>query len=177
MSALCPRPGRRAAAWRRHDGARAGQGQDRHGRCWTYVRDDRPFGGRAPPAALFYYSRDRSGEHPRQHLAAWTGILQADAYGGYGKLYADGRSPGPSSKRRAGPCPAQVLRAGRYRGQCPTQGPAPSICGRLTDCPGSGPADRRPVRHRAPPQRAVGRSTARRAPATQRPSWPRCKHG
>jgi transposase len=51
------------------------------GRCWTYVRDDRPFGGRAPPAALFFYSRDRSGEHPRQRLATWGGILQADAYG------------------------------------------------------------------------------------------------
>ena len=62
-------------------------------RCWTYVRDDRPFGGRAPPAALFFYSRDRSGEHPRQHLATWTGVLQADAYSGYGKLYAEGRSP------------------------------------------------------------------------------------
>jgi len=57
------------------------------GRCWTYVRDDRPFGGRAPPGAVFFYSRDRSGEHPRQHLATWGGILQADAYGGYGKLY------------------------------------------------------------------------------------------
>jgi transposase len=57
------------------------------GRCWTYVRDDRPFGGRAPPAALFFYSRDRSGEHPRQHLAGWSGILQADAFSGYGKLY------------------------------------------------------------------------------------------
>jgi transposase len=65
------------------------------GRCWTYVRDDRPFGGRAPPAALFFYSRDRSGEHPRQHLAAWSGILQADAYGGYGKLYEAEREPGP----------------------------------------------------------------------------------
>ena len=64
------------------------------GRCWTYVRDDRPFGGRAPPGAVFFYSRDRSGEHPRQHLAAWTGTLQADAYSGYDKLYADGRSPG-----------------------------------------------------------------------------------
>jgi transposase len=63
-------------------------------RCWTYVRDDRPFGGRAPPAALFFYSRDRSGEHPRQHLAAWSGILQADAYGGYGKLYEAERGPG-----------------------------------------------------------------------------------
>ena len=64
------------------------------GRCWTYVRDDRPFGGRAPPAALFFYSRDRAGEHPQRHLASYGGILQADAYGGYGKLYAAGRSPG-----------------------------------------------------------------------------------
>jgi transposase len=71
------------------------KGKTATARCWTYVRDDRPFGGPAPPAALFYYSRDRSGEHPRQHLAAWTGTLQADAYGGYGKLYADGRSQGP----------------------------------------------------------------------------------
>ena len=65
------------------------------GRCWTYVRDDLPFGGRAPPAAVFFYSRDRSGEHPQQHLATWTGILQADAYGGYGKLYNAERRPGP----------------------------------------------------------------------------------
>jgi transposase len=64
-------------------------------RCWTYVRDDGPFGGPAPPAALFFYSRDRSGEHPQQHLAGWTGILQADAYGGYGKLYGAARTPGP----------------------------------------------------------------------------------
>src|SRR5262249_16374897 len=65
------------------------------GRCWTYVRDDRPFGGRAPPAALFFYSRDRSGEHPRQHLAGWSGILQADAFSGYGKLYEAGGGPAP----------------------------------------------------------------------------------
>lgn len=64
-------------------------------RLWTYVRDDRPFGGRSPPAALFYYSRDRAGEHPVHHLASYSGILQADAYGGYGRLYQEGRSPGP----------------------------------------------------------------------------------
>jgi transposase len=64
------------------------------GRCWVYVRDDRPFGGRAPPAAMFYYSRDRTGEHPRSHLTNWSGILQADAYGGYTQLYAADRSPG-----------------------------------------------------------------------------------
>jgi len=64
-------------------------------RLWTYVRDDRPFGGPAPPAAVFYYSRDRGGEHPQAHLANYAGILQADAYGGYGKLYEADRRPGP----------------------------------------------------------------------------------
>jgi transposase len=63
-------------------------------RSWVYVRDDRPFGGPAPPAAVFYYSRDRRGEHPQNHLANYAGILQADAYGGYGKLYEPGRVPG-----------------------------------------------------------------------------------
>ncbi len=60
-----------------------------------YVRDDKPFGGPAPPAAVFYYSRDRAGEHPQAHLANYSGIFQADAYSGYGKLYEPGRSPGP----------------------------------------------------------------------------------
>lgn len=64
-------------------------------RLWTYVRDDRPFGGKDPPAAVFYYSRDRAGEHPERHLAGYSGILQADAYSGYGKLYEPDRSPGP----------------------------------------------------------------------------------
>ena len=65
------------------------------GRLWVYVRDDRPFAGPAPPAAVFYYSRDRRAEHPKTHLAEWSGILQADAYGGYGDLYAAGRTPAP----------------------------------------------------------------------------------
>jgi transposase len=65
------------------------------GRCWIYVRDDRPFGGRAPPAAMFYYSRDRGGEHVEEHLARWSGLLQADAYSGYNKLYAADRMPAP----------------------------------------------------------------------------------
>ncbi len=64
-------------------------------RIWTYVCDDRPFGGPAPPAALFYYSRDRRGEHPQTHLAAWSGVLQADAYGGYNRLYEPQRAPRP----------------------------------------------------------------------------------
>jgi transposase len=65
------------------------------GRCWVYVRDDKPFGGPGPPAAMFYYSRDRRGEHPQAHLAGYGGILQADAYDGYNKLYLAGRKPGP----------------------------------------------------------------------------------
>jgi transposase len=65
------------------------------GRLWTYVRDDRPFGGPAPPAAMFHYSRDRGGEHPRRHLADYAGILQADAYAGFNDLYDPGRKPGP----------------------------------------------------------------------------------
>ena len=62
---------------------------------WTYVRDDRPFGGPAPPAAMFRYSRDRTAAHPNQHLAGYAGILQADAYAGYNALYETDRKPGP----------------------------------------------------------------------------------
>ncbi|MFX8844610.1 transposase, partial [Acinetobacter baumannii] len=66
------------------------------GRLWTYVRDDRPFGGRAPPAAIYHYSRDRRGEHPVEHLRAWTsGVLQADAYAGYNDLFRANRQPVP----------------------------------------------------------------------------------
>ena len=71
------------------------KGKTDTGRLWTYVRDDRPFGGPAPPAAMFYYSRDRAGEHPRAHLASYAGLFQADAYGGYGKVYEPNRKPGP----------------------------------------------------------------------------------
>ena len=65
------------------------------GRLWTYVRDDRPFAGPAPPAVMFFYSRDRGGEHPRRHLAGYSGILQADAYAGFNDLYVPLRKPGP----------------------------------------------------------------------------------
>ena len=64
-------------------------------RLWTYVRDDRPFAGGAPPAALFFFSRDREKTHPNRHLGGWQGILQADAYGGYNDLYRTDRAPGP----------------------------------------------------------------------------------
>jgi len=71
------------------------KGKTETGRVWTYVRDDRPFGGKDPPAALYYASRDRSGEHPERHLNGFIGVLQADAYGGYNRLYRSDRRPGP----------------------------------------------------------------------------------
>jgi transposase len=69
-------------------------------RAWVYVRDDAPFGGADPPAALFCYSRDRSSGHPEKHLKTFSGILQADAYAGYNRLYEPDRSPGPVTKER-----------------------------------------------------------------------------
>ena len=71
------------------------KGKTRIGRLWTYVRDDRPFGGPDPPAAVFFYSRDRGAEHPERHLANFVGLMQADAYAGFIKLYAPDRKGGP----------------------------------------------------------------------------------
>ncbi len=71
------------------------KGQCRAGRLWTHVRDDRPFGGKAAPVAMFYYSPTREGEHAERQLAAYTGICQADAYSGFNGLFVDGRKPGP----------------------------------------------------------------------------------
>jgi len=68
-----------------------GAGKTRTGRLWVYVRDERPFAGTRPPAALFFYSPDRKGEHPLGHLKSFTGILHADGYAGFNGLYEGGR--------------------------------------------------------------------------------------
>jgi transposase len=83
------------------------KGKTVKGRIWTYVRDDRPFRGRAPPAALYYASRDRRHEHPARHLHGFTGILQADAYSGYNELYDPSRPQGPITPA---PCWAHARR-------------------------------------------------------------------
>src|SRR5260370_35108256 len=67
-----------------------GTGKTKTGRLWTYVRDDRPSGSLDAPAVWFAYSPDRKGEHPQRHLAHFRGILQADAYAGFNKLYEAG---------------------------------------------------------------------------------------
>jgi transposase len=68
-----------------------GRGKTKTGRLWTYVRDDRPAGGRDPPGVWYRYSPDRKAQHPRTHLRAFHGILQADAYCGFAALYQDER--------------------------------------------------------------------------------------
>ena len=101
------------------------KGKTRTGRLWTYVRDDQPFGGHDPPAAAFFYSRDRGGEHPQLHLASYTGLMQADAYAGFNRLYEAGRKARADHRGGVlGARPAQVLRPGaaqegadRHRGR------------------------------------------------------------
>src|SRR5579863_1697445 len=73
-----------------------GLGRTKTGRLWVYIRDDRPFCGPAPPAAAYFYSPDRGGEHPAAHMAGFTGFLQADGYAGFEGLYDPARArPGP----------------------------------------------------------------------------------
>ena len=59
-----------------------GSGKTKTGRLWVYVRDEPPFAGAHPPAALFRYSVDRKGEHPRVHPKDFTGVIHADGYAG-----------------------------------------------------------------------------------------------
>jgi transposase len=79
------------------------KGKTRIGRLWTYVRDDRPFGGRDPPAAVFFYLPDRTAKHPEQHLASYAGLMQADAYAGFNRLTEQAANLVRSSGQGAGP--------------------------------------------------------------------------
>lgn len=68
-----------------------GNGKTKTGRLWVYVREDRPWADPAPPAVWFQYSPDRKGERPLEHLKDYHGILQADGYAGFNRLYETGR--------------------------------------------------------------------------------------
>jgi transposase len=85
-----------------------GNGKTKMARFWTYVRDNRPSGDSSPPAVWFTYSRDRKGEHPQRHLAKFRGILQADAFAGFDKLYKSGAI-------QEAPCLAHYLESGVIR--------------------------------------------------------------
>src|SRR6476660_2776383 len=141
------------------------KGKTSTGRIWVYVRDDKPFGGPEPPGAVFYYSRDRAGEHPQAHLASYSGIFQADAYGGYGRLYDPGRNAGPILEaacwvhaRRPFFVMADLAENARRKAQGTD----------LAAGAGNSPPDRCPVRDRADHQRSERRKAQGGSPGTQR---------
>ena len=143
------------------------------GRLWTYVRDDRPFAGPAPPAALFRYSRDRRAEHPVEHLTGYGGILQADAYAGYNALFRAGQVAGTADAGALlGAFPTQVLRAGRRRD------PAEAAQGRPRHLAGRGRSrspHRPDLRCRTRHHRHDGRASTGRTPGACRTAGRRAR--
>src|SRR6202023_1057413 len=67
-----------------------GRGRTKTGRLWVYARDDRPWSGPEPPAAVYFYSPDRKAERPAAHLQDFRGVLQVDGYAGFERLTAPG---------------------------------------------------------------------------------------
>ena len=63
-----------------------GTGKTATGRAWTYVRDERPWAGEAPPAAWYRFSADRKAAHPKAHLEGFAGWMHSDGYAGFGAL-------------------------------------------------------------------------------------------
>ena len=70
-----------------------GKGETKTGRIWVYVKDGRPSNDSSPVAACYFYSPDRKGARPEEHLKDFTGTLHADAYSGYNKLYINDDNP------------------------------------------------------------------------------------
>ena len=70
-----------------------GIGKTKTARIWTYVRDGRSHGDKTPPAVCYFYSPDRKGERPAEHLKDYRGVLHADAYAGYNNLYYSHENP------------------------------------------------------------------------------------
>ena len=86
-----------------------GKGRTKTGRLWTYVRDGRPFGDLTPPVACYFYSPDRKGQHPKQYLATFSGVLHADGYAGFRDLSEPARPSEPATILEAA-CWAHVRR-------------------------------------------------------------------
>ncbi len=150
------------------------------GRIWTYVRDDQPFGGKSPPAAVFYYSRDRGGEHPEAHLAQYTGILQADAYAGYNHLYAPGRRPGPitesfcwSHSRRKLFELADIAKAARRKSKGKTPPVISPVALEAVQKIDALFAIERDIKGRTPDERLAARQQASRPLVTELETWMR----
>lgn len=67
-----------------------GRGRTKTGRLWVYARDQRGWGGPAPPAAVYHYAPDRKAERPAAHLGNFKGVLHVDGYAGFERLTANG---------------------------------------------------------------------------------------
>jgi hypothetical protein len=134
------------------------------GYIWTYVRDDRPFGGHAPPAAVYYASRDRRHEHPARHLHAFTGILQADAYSGYNELYDASRPQGAITSAL---CWSHARRQFFELADIAANARRGNNAAAISPITGGGQAHRRAVRHRARDQREPRCRTSARAPGAE----------
>ncbi len=115
-----------------------GTGKTQTARLWTYARDERPWGGDAPPAAWYRFSGDRKGQHPKDHLARYRGWMHADGYAGFEDLYRSGAI-------REVACMAHVRRkfVDIHRSQAPRSPKRPSAGSR-----NSMPSRNRPEGHR-----------------------------
>ncbi len=145
-------------------------GKTRTGRLWAYVRDDKPFGGRAAPAAIFYYSPDRGGEHPEKHLVDYSGLMQAGRLCRLQRPLRCRTQAGADHRGGVlGARAAQVVRAGRAaEGADCDRGRAPhrrALRHRTRDqWPLSGPTRRRPSSTIKAARRRARKMDAPRAP-------------
>ena len=71
-----------------------GKGKTKTGYLWAVLRDDRGWGGTAPPGVVFHYRPGRKGEYAAEILAGFNGTIQVDAYGGYSHLATPKRTGG-----------------------------------------------------------------------------------
>ena len=133
-----------------------GRGRTKTGRLWVYARDDRPWSGPDPPAAVYFYSPDRKAERPASHLARFNGVLQVDGYAGFERLTAGGED---RARRLLGPCATQVLRG--------------ASGDRLADRGRSPDAHRRALRDRERDPRPDVRVSDRRCARPNRDRWSR----
>ena len=131
-----------------------GRGKTKTGRLWVVVRDERPWGSRAPPAAFYRYSPDRRGEHAKTLLGSCRGFLHADAYAGFNDLYASDARTGEARLTEVA-CWAHARRK-LYDVNAATGSPvaqeALAHMARLfaieTEIRGRAPAERQAARHR-----------------------------
>jgi transposase len=71
-----------------------GRGRTKQGYFWAIVRDDRPWGGTDPPAAVYHYAPGRGHKHADALLGSYHGILQCDGYAAYKQLVGGARDDG-----------------------------------------------------------------------------------